>query len=87
MKTTTYAMMTMTMTTTTANYRATSFATTTRTTKTNDCKDEIVIGVEAIMMYWFPEHALIGKRPVLSVYSLLRGYTLMKLDRMAYPQD
>ena len=33
---------------------------------------------KAIMMYWFPEHALIGKRPVSSVYSLRRGYTLMK---------
>ncbi len=30
------------------------------------------------MMYWFPKRALIGKQPVLSVYSLLWGYTLMK---------
>ena len=30
------------------------------------------------MTCWFPEHAIIEKRPVLSVYSLLRGYTLMK---------
>ena len=33
---------------------------------------------KAIMMYWFPEHALIGKWPVSSAYSLLRGYTVMK---------
>ncbi len=33
---------------------------------------------KVIMMYWFPERALIGKRPVSSVFSLLRGYTLMK---------
>jgi hypothetical protein len=30
------------------------------------------------MMYWFPKHALTGKQPVSSVYSLLRGYTVMK---------
>ncbi len=30
------------------------------------------------MTYWFPKRALIGKGPVLSMYSLLRGYTLMK---------
>jgi hypothetical protein len=53
-------------------------------------EDEIAISVEgnhemrllsawkAIMTYWFFEHALIGKRPVSSVSSLLRGYTLMK---------
>ncbi len=30
------------------------------------------------MMYWFPKRALTGKRQVSSVYSLLRGYTVMK---------
>jgi hypothetical protein len=44
-------------------------------------EDEIAIGVlawKAIITDWFPEHDLIGKQPVSSVYSLLRGYTLMK---------
>jgi hypothetical protein len=34
--------------------------------------------LKAIMMYWFPEHALTGRQPVLFVYSLLRGYTMIK---------
>jgi hypothetical protein len=33
---------------------------------------------KAIKTYWLPERALTGKQPVPSVYSLLRGCTLMK---------
>jgi hypothetical protein len=48
MKTTTYATKTMMTTRTTAKDRATSFATTTTTTtKTNDYKDNIIIGKNA----------------------------------------
>ncbi len=40
-------------------------------------EDEIAIGVEGNHDV-FPKHALIGKQPVSSMYSLLRGYTMMK---------
>jgi hypothetical protein len=33
---------------------------------------------KAIMMYWLPEHALMGKRPVSSVKSLLSGFVMTK---------
>jgi hypothetical protein len=40
-------------------------------------EDEIAMW-KAIMTYWFPERALIGKWLMSSLYNLLRGYTLMK---------
>ncbi len=43
-----------------------------------ECLLEDEIGWKAIMMYWFPEHALTGKWPVSSMYSLLRGCIVMK---------
>jgi hypothetical protein len=41
-------------------------------------EDKIAISVEGDHDVLVPRHALIGKWPKLSLYSLLRGYTLMK---------
>jgi hypothetical protein len=43
---------------------------------------------KAIMIYWFPKRALMEKQLVSSMYSLLRGYTLMKTwSWTVHPRD
>jgi hypothetical protein len=41
-------------------------------------EDEIAIGVEGNHDILVPQHALTGKWPVSSMYSLLKGFTLIK---------